>query len=223
MSATRATVAAMRFEELLEPGAISGFDLPQCAAAARSPVAAETETGPAVGLVAAGPAPQDGAWGIEAHTAFWRAYPDGSMEYRHPVTGEILTVDAVLSLPVLNRLNRIQGISIMNVCAGHGFGHISKCAALGFCTTKELGLYLVEQLEKSRNLQRLSVAPGLHCFSSGAWMVSLGCRMLDQESNHVVWWECVARALARLVRRYHVQQWEMHGHTHTGDYRTLRH
>jgi hypothetical protein len=41
------------------------------------------------------------------------------MKYRDPATGELLDVDAALDPVILDRLNRIQGVAIVETCAGH--------------------------------------------------------------------------------------------------------
>lgn len=127
---------------------------------------------------------------------------DGSMKYKHPGTGEMLEVDAVLSVPMLDRLNRIPGIEIMNVCAGHGFGHLSSFATLAFFAEKDLALWLVERLAKDPLVSRVSKTPGLHCLGGRVWFVCLDCRGFDKHLNHVIWWNLITTVLERLVRRY---------------------
>jgi hypothetical protein len=149
-----------------------------------------------------GYAPEDGVWGGKAYAAMYREHPDGSMKYKHPGTGDVLDVDAVLSVPMLDRLTSIPRITVTNVCAGHGLGHISRVATLAFYADKDMALWLVERLAKHRRVSRTSKTPGLHCFGGREWIVVLECRMFDKNVNHVVWWNLVTTALERMVRRY---------------------
>jgi len=121
---------------------------------------------------------QSGAW-IEAP---YREHPDGAKKYRHPVAGkmhdgELLDVDVVLSVAVLDRLNRIPGIDIHNVCAGHGFGQsygVNQVATIGFYTDRDFGLWLVRQPDMP-----YSKRPCLF-FHGGRWSVHLECKRIRQ-------------------------------------------
>ena len=143
---------------------------------------------------------QSGAW-IEVP---YREHPDGAKKYRHPVAGkmhdgEVLDVDVVLSVAVLDRLNRIPGIDIHNVCAGHGFGQsygVNQVATIGFYTDRDFGLWLVRQPDMP-----YSKRPGLF-FHGGRWSVHLECNVFDKHINHIEWWKRVAATLERRVRRY---------------------
>lgn len=156
------------------------------------------------------PPSRAGAWGPRAYTAAYRAHPDGAQKYRHPITGEVFEVDAVLSVAMLDRLNSIQGIEVYNVCAGHGVNAAGQKtgATLGFYANPDFGFWLIHELGRSRGLYAgLSLDASLtsgcgHSGVRGVWSVHLGCRAFDKHTNHVKWWELTTRTLERLVRRY---------------------
>jgi hypothetical protein len=153
------------------------------------------------------PPSRGGYWGLRAYKAVYREHPDGAQKYRHPVTGDVLEVDAVLSLSMMDRLNSIPGIVVHNVCAGHGLTpRANPCATLGFYTSPALGLWLIQQLGNSRlPYARLSKQPGLY-YGNGRWSVHLECRVFSEHINHVRWWELMSSTLEQLVRRYHREQ-----------------
>jgi hypothetical protein len=155
----------------------------------------------------ASPASRGGPWGRKAYKALYRDHPDGAKKYRHPTTGNVFDVDAVLSMSILDRLNSIPGIVVHNVCAGHGLiAAVNPRATVGFVTGRDLGLWLVERLGNPRlPYARLSMNPGLY-YGNGRWSVHLECRMFSMHVNHVVWWELVTSTLERLIRRYHREQ-----------------
>jgi hypothetical protein len=134
----------------------------------------------------------------------YREHPDGAKKYRHPVAGkthdaEVLDVDAVLSVAVLDRLNRMPDIDIHNVCAGHGVGHghgVNQVATIGFYTDQDFGLWLIQQPAMPYS-KRSSLF-----FYGSRWSVHLECNVFDKHINHVAWWKLVAATLERLVRRY---------------------
>jgi len=146
----------------------------------------------------ASPASRGGAWGRRAFKALHRDHPDGAKTYRHPITGDVFDVDAVLSTAMLDRLNSIPGIDVINVCAGHGLGAANNpSATFGFLTDRAFAIWVVEQIGKT--LQRGRA--GLQVFH-GRWLVTLECCALDKHYNHVVWWNLIVDTLARLVRHY---------------------
>jgi len=80
----------------------------------------------------------------------YRDHPDGAKKYRHPITGDVFDVDAVLSTAMLDRLNGIPGIDVINVCAGHGLGAVNNSSAtFGFITDRAFAIWVVEQLGKT--------------------------------------------------------------------------
>jgi hypothetical protein len=154
------------------------------------------------------PPSRGGSWDRRAYNAAYREHPDGAQKYRHPVAGkthdgEVPDVDAVLSVAVLDRLNRIPGIDIHNICAGHGLGHdhgVNQVATIGFYTNQDFGLWLIQQ--PSMPYSKCSTL----FFHGGRWSVHLECNEFDKHINHVKWWELVTSTLERLIRRYHREQ-----------------
>jgi hypothetical protein len=138
------------------------------------------------------------------------SYPDhNTKKYRHPATGDVFGVDAVLSTAMLNRLNRIPGIEVNGVCAGHGRhggGYFASAqASLTIRTTKTLGLRLVTAFGKlliseshiNENGTGWIKFPvyGLHqpaLFTNGhLWYVEFRCIASEKTFNHRDWWEIV--------------------------------
>ena len=150
----------------------------------------------------ASPASRGGVWGRRAHKMLYRDHPDGAKKYRHPITGDVFDVDAVLSTAMLDRLNGIPGIDVINVCGGHGLGAVNNSSAtFGFITDRAFAIWVVEQLGKTLPQGRA----GLQVFH-GRWLVTLECCALDKHYNHVAWWNLTVDTLARLVRHYGREQ-----------------
>jgi hypothetical protein len=127
----------------------------------------------------------------------------------------VFGVDAVLSTAMLNHLNRIPGIEVNSVCAGHGldgggyFAHPQ--AHLFLRTNRTLGLKLVTEFGKLLSprftgfgqmidfrWQGLWQMPGLF-YNGNRWHVQFQCIAKEKRFNHRDGWEMIVPWLEQMM------------------------